>query len=73
MLRPLVQFCRRCQFNDAAKIHHGDAGGDMLDDRQIMANEQEGEAELVLEVHQEIQDLRLDRDVQRRDGLVADD
>ncbi len=32
-----------------------------------------GEAELVLQVLEQVEDLRLDRDVERRDRLVADD
>ena len=32
-----------------------------------------GEVELLLQVLQQVDDLRLDRDVQGRDGLVADD
>jgi hypothetical protein len=31
------------------------------------------EPEVVLEVLEQVQDLRLDRDVERGDGLVADD
>ncbi len=45
----------------------------VLDDRQIVADEQQREAELLLQVLQQVDDLRLDRDVERRDRLVADD
>src|SRR5271155_626964 len=38
-----------------------------------MADEQEGKAEIGLQLHQEIQDLRLHGDVERRDGFVGDD
>ena len=43
--------------------HHGEVVGD----------EQEGEAEAALQILQEVDDLGLDRDVQRRDRLVAHD
>jgi len=46
---------------------------DVLDHRQIMRDEQVGQPVLVLQIHQEIDDLGLDRDVERRDRLVADD
>ena len=38
-----------------------------------MRDEEEGEAELRLEVLQEVERLGLDRDVERGDRLVADD
>ena len=38
-----------------------------------MGDEQIGQAEPVAKVGQEVEDLRLDRHVQRRDGFVADD
>ena len=40
---------------------------------QVVRDEQVGEAELVLQVLEQVDDLRLDRDVERRDRLVADD
>ena len=45
----------------------------MLHDRQVVGDEQIGEAEPVLQVEQQVDDLRLDRDVERRDRLVGDD
>ncbi len=36
-----------------------------------MGDEQIGEAELLLQTHQQVQDLSTDRDIKRRDGLVA--
>ena len=59
--------------DDAAEIHHGDPVADMLDHREIVRDEQIGQPELVLQVHQQVDDLRLDRHVERRDRLVADD
>jgi hypothetical protein len=45
----------------------------MLDHREVVADEQVGEAELLAQVHEQVQHLRLDRDVERRHRLVADD
>ena len=59
--------------DDAAEIHHGDAVGDVLHHGEIVRDEDVGEAEPVLQVAQQIEDLRADRDVERRDRLVADD
>ena len=44
-----------------------------LHDGQVVRHEQIGHAQSPLKVHQEIEDLRANGDVERRDGLVADD
>src|SRR5882724_3667313 len=59
--------------DDASEIHHGDAMADMRYDREIMRDEQIGEAMLALQIDQEIDHLGLDRDVERGHWLVADD
>ena len=41
--------------------------------REIVRDEQVGQAEPLLQVLQQVDDLRLDRHVERRDRLVADD
>src|SRR6204780_1560655 len=68
-----IEFARRRGLDDAAEIHHGDASADMLDDRQIMGDEQISEPEFLLQVLQQIDDLGLDRYIQRRHRLIADD
>ena len=45
----------------------------MADDVQVVRDEDVREVELVLEVLEQVEDLRLHGDVERRDGLVADD
>ena len=42
-------------------------------DGQVVRDEEVGQAEVVLQPHQQVQHLRLDRDVERRDRLVGDD
>src|SRR5215212_6249411 len=59
--------------HDLAEVHHGYPVRDVLDHREVVGDEDVGEVELLLEVLQQVDDLGLDRDVQRRDGLVADD
>jgi len=44
----------------------------MLDDRKIMGDKHIRESQPVLQILHEIQNLGLDRDVQSRYGLVAD-
>ena len=45
---------------------------DMLDHAEIVADHDVGQPELVLELEQQVDDLGADRDVERRDRLVAD-
>ena len=45
----------------------------MPDDAEVVRDEDVGEVELVLEVLEQVDDLGLDRDVERGDGLVGDD
>jgi len=45
----------------------------VTDHREIVGDEEVGKAELLLEYFHRVQHLRLDRNVQRRDGFVADD
>ena len=57
----------------AAEVHHRDAVGDVPHDRQVVGDEQVGQAEVVLQVLEQVDHLRLHRDVERGDRLVADD
>ena len=45
----------------------------MLDHGDVVGDEEQGQAELALELLQHVQHLGLDRDVERADRLVADD
>jgi hypothetical protein len=52
--------------DDGAGIHHGHALRHRAHHRQIMRDEQIAQPEPILQIEQQIDDLRLDRDVQRR-------
>ena len=73
MLRILVQLGRRADLDDMAEVHDRDAVGDVPDDAQIVRDEDVGEVEIGLQALEEVENLGLDRDVERRDRLVADD
>jgi hypothetical protein len=45
----------------------------VLDHPQIVGDEQKSETELLLQIEQHVQDLGLDRYVERRNRLVGDD
>src|SRR5439155_6330732 len=59
--------------DDLAEVHDGHAVGDVAHDRKVVGDEQVRETKLRLEIFQQVDDLRLDRDVEGRDRLVADD
>ena len=56
-----------------AQVHHRDPVADVLDDAHVVGDEQVGQAELALELLEQVEHLRLDRHVERRDRLVAHD
>ena len=60
-------------FDNPAEVHHGDAVADVADHRQVVGDEQIGQAQALLQFDKHFDDLGLDRHVQGRDGLVADD
>ena len=45
----------------------------MLDHRKIVGDEHVGQPHLVLDIHQKVENLGLNRDIERRNRLVADD
>jgi hypothetical protein len=56
-----------------AEIHHEHVVRDVPDDAEIVRDEEIGEPQLGLKVGEQVEDLRLDRNVERRDGFVGDD
>src|SRR5579863_2943280 len=68
-----VEFLAVGNLDELADVHDRDAGRDMTHDREIVCDEEVGQPELLLEFLQQVDDLRLNRDVQRRNGLVAND
>ena len=73
MLRVGVQLVALRLLDDPAEIHHRHLIGEMLHDREVVRDEQVRDVALLLQVIQQVEDLRLDRNVQRRNRLVADD
>ena len=73
MQRPREELVRRRDLDDPAEVHDGNAVGDVADDGEVVGDEDVGEVELLLQLDEQVQHLRLDRDVERRDRLVGDD
>ena len=59
-------------FDELAQVHDGHPVADVPHQRQVVRDEQVRQPEPLLQVLQQIDDLRLHRDVQRRHRLVAD-
>lgn len=64
---------RRGSLQDAAVLHDGNAIRDLGDDGEIMRDEEDGEVVGASEGAKEIEDLRLDGDVERGGGLIRDE
>lgn len=56
-----------------AEIHDRDTMRDMPDHRQIVRYEHLGQAETFLQILHQVDDLRLNRNIQRRNRFVRDD
>src|SRR5579875_328433 len=73
MLRRGEEASLRRNFDDLPQIHDRDTIADMLDDAEIVRDEQQAQAQLLLEAAQQVEDLRLDGHVECRRGFVGDD
>jgi hypothetical protein len=59
--------------DDLARVHDRHSVGHLDQDRQVVRDEQHRQAELPLQPFEQLEDLRLDHDVQRGRRLVGDD
>src|SRR5215207_1026032 len=71
--RPFEDFAPAACLHDAAEIHDGNPVAHVLDDTEVVADHDVGEAKRFLQFQQQVDDLGTDRDVQRRYRFVADD
>ena len=72
MARCAEQCCRGGLLDHLPQIHDRHLGGNVLYHRQVMADEHISQPELAAQIHQQIKDLRLYRDIKRRRGLITD-
>ncbi len=73
MLRIFEDRRARADFHDPAQIHHTYLMGDPFDHGHVMADEQVTQAQVRLQVHHQVDDLRLHGHIQRADRLIRDD
>ncbi len=73
MARILEHRWPRTDFDETSQIHNPNEVRYALDDRNIVTDEEEGQSQVRLQFCEEIQHLRLHRDIERRDRLVGYD
>ena len=71
--RPLVDVVGRADLDELAEVHDADRVGQVLDDGEVVRDDDVGQLVHPLQLAHQVEDLRLDRDVECRDGLVGDD
>ena len=69
----VADFAPGAGFDDAAVLHDGDAVAEIAHERHGVRDEETGEAVALLEVAQQVDDLRADGDIERADGFVEDE
>ena len=72
MQRVLVERIPVGDLHHLAEIKHHYPVADVPHDGEIVRDEDQRQTHLGLQIHQQIDDLRLDRDIEGRDRLVAD-
>src|SRR3712207_1525977 len=72
MVRAAEDLLGRRLLPPATQINDDPAIGEMLPHAEVLADKEVIEVELPPKLHEKVQDLRLDRDVERRHRLVAD-
>ena len=73
MLGPREQLRGSGPLGDAAGIHHRHPIAGLRDDAEVMGDQQDAHGEFAPQIEQQLEDLVLDGDVQRRRRLVGDE
>ena len=73
MGRALVDLLRRPDLDELAEIHDADRVCQVLHDREVVGDDDVGQLVRALQIAHQVEDLSLDRDVERGHGLVRDD
>ena len=73
MLRVVIELICVRDLHDLSKVHDRNPVRNVTDDQKIMRNKQIRHAELFLQILEHIDDLRLNRYVQRGYRLITDD
>ena len=71
--RSRVQLVPRGRFDDLSEVHDGHPVADVAHHAEVVGDEQVAETEPFLQHLEQVDDLRLDRNVECRDRFVGDD
>ena len=71
MKRCSKDFLSSSDLDEATTVKYCDPIGDLCGDAQIVGNQDEGAADTVTQVADQLENLSLDRDVKRRRGFVS--
>ncbi len=63
---------RRPGLDESPRVHHGDVLAEFAHDREVVADEDDRQIELDAQLVDQVEDLRLDRDVERGRRFVAE-
>jgi hypothetical protein len=73
-MRRIVKECATvADFEHFAGVHDADAIADVPDDRKVVADEHQRHIDSFAQLEQQVDDLRVDRDIEGADRFVADD
>src|SRR3954463_223015 len=73
MLGIAHQLLRIADLHCLAQIHHHHALADVLNHREVVRDEEISNATLLLQIHEQVDDLRLHGNIQRAHRFIADD
>ena len=71
--RPLEHRVERGLLHHLTRVHHHDAVADVGDHAEVVGDEHDRHARVALQGAEQVEDLRLDRDVERSGRLVGDE
>src|SRR6516225_8706298 len=70
MARVCIDLLPRRKLDDFAQVHYRDPAADVLDHTQVVSDKKVGQVQSLLEILQQVDDLCLDRHVERRHRLI---
>jgi hypothetical protein len=71
MARVLADLVSDAGLHQATPVEDGDPVGDVPDHREVVADEEVAQVQLLLQVPQQVEDLCLNGEIQGADGLVS--
>ena len=67
-----VELIARASLHNLAEVHHRHAVAHVTHHREVVGDEHQRQSHVALKLAQQVEDLRLDRDVESGDRLIGD-